>query len=482
VRNSYVVTTSIAGNRQTRVWDAATPFALGHPFQWVIETTSSGIRVRDLSGKLGELQNAQMKEITFDALEKGAEIKLPKFTLTIKPVVELDPVFGANEGKTLKAFTCVGNWVMQSRTIDSSYTARIQKKAVFFLARQGDGYSLRAEVDNLQIDGKPVAFGETAVLKPAALAQSTISWGTYNWRFGTVDAPTLTEGALKDAEPESEWFKRSVAISAMAFAVFLALSWLWPKPAKKEDELIPPQFTKIVMMKPKAAAASAAATETAQAVPKKAEQTAIAQAFRAKALQSNLSGLLKGGMTKLLAQSDFTTGSNSDAKKLFNSKSDSLRATATNVGLTEQRDVKVAAIGGAAGAAGAKAGYGKGEHAGVKGQGESFVSMDIAGSTVDEGLTKDQVGEVIHRHLSEIRYCYESAMVRSPDIEGKLVTAFVIGGNGKVKSTEVTTSTLPDPRLDDCVLRRLVTWQFPLPRGGVDVAVSYPFIFKTLGR
>ena len=103
-------------------------------------------------------------------------------------------------------------------------------------------------------------------------------------------------------------------------------------------------------------------------------------------------------------------------------------------------------------------------------------------SSVDEGLTKDEVGEVIHKHLSEVRYCYESAMIRSPDIEGKLMTDFTINGQGIVKSADVKSSTLPDPRLDDCIIRRLVTWKFPKPRGGVDVAVAYPFIFKSLGR
>ena len=74
------------------------------------------------------------------------------------------------------------------------------------------------------------------------------------------------------------------------------------------------------------------------------------------------------------------------------------------------------------------------------------------------------------------------ADVGSPALEGKLMVNFTIGGTGMVKSTEVKSSTLPDPRLDDCILRRLATWKFPNPRGGIDVAVTYPFIFKTLGR
>jgi outer membrane biosynthesis protein TonB len=57
----------------------------------------------------------------------------------------------------------------------------------------------------------------------------------------------------------------------------------------------------------------------------------------------------------------------------------------------------------------------------------------------------------------------------------------VIGSNGMVKTTAVKQSTLPDPKLDDCILRRLAKWPFPQPKGGVEVSVSYPFIFKNLG-
>jgi TonB family protein len=110
------------------------------------------------------------------------------------------------------------------------------------------------------------------------------------------------------------------------------------------------------------------------------------------------------------------------------------------------------------------------------------VDLDTAAASVAKGLTKDEVGRVIHAHLSEVRYCYESAMIRSPDIEGKLVVDFTINPSGVVSTTAVNQTTLPDPRLDDCILRRLATWKFPLPRGGVNVDVTYPFIFKSLGR
>jgi TonB family protein len=114
--------------------------------------------------------------------------------------------------------------------------------------------------------------------------------------------------------------------------------------------------------------------------------------------------------------------------------------------------------------------------------GKNWVDLDSLAATVEEGLTKDEVGQIIHKHMKEIRYCYETAMIRSPDVEGKLVVHFTIGNQGSVRSTGVRSSTVPDQRLDDCVLGRLAGWKFPNPKGGIEVAVTYPFIFKSLGK
>jgi TonB family protein len=120
--------------------------------------------------------------------------------------------------------------------------------------------------------------------------------------------------------------------------------------------------------------------------------------------------------------------------------------------------------------------------AGSGATGRNWVDLDSLAATVDEGLTKDEVGQTIHKHMKEIRYCYETAMIRSPDIEGKLVVHFTIGNAGSVRSTGIRSSTVPDQRLDDCVLGRLANWKFPNPKGGIEVAVTYPFIFKSLGK
>lgn len=130
----------------------------------------------------------------------------------------------------------------------------------------------------------------------------------------------------------------------------------------------------------------------------------------------------------------------------------------------------------------AGAGYGRGSHSKVSGQGKSFVSMDTGASEVDEGLTRDQVGRVIHAHFNEIRYCYESATLRSPDVSGRVTMKFSINAPGDVLTAGIGSSTVGDRRFHDCIVSRLKGWKFPKPRGGIVVAVAYPIMLKSLTR
>lgn len=284
-------------------------------------------------------------------------------------------------------------------------------------------------------------------------------------------------------DSETKSYFKSVLASAGVFLFFCALLWIWPKAVVTPTEIIPPQYTKIIFSKPKS---SPLLTQVQPSQRNSShDRFRLPKVFQSKALQGAVSALLKGGMTKLLAQSDFLNAGKTrvPGSKIFDTKSEVLRTGALKSGDLKVQTLSVATLGGGSHLNHqGKIGYFKGEHVILAGQGKSQISIDTFSSAVDEGLTKDEVGEVIHRHLSEIRYCYESTMLKTPDLEGRLIIHFLIGKAGSIKTAAVQTSTLPDPRLDDCVLRRLVTWQFPSPKGGIDVAVTYPFIFKTLGR
>ena len=134
------------------------------------------------------------------------------------------------------------------------------------------------------------------------------------------------------------------------------------------------------------------------------------------------------------------------------------------------------------GLVGKGAGYRTGEVHHLEGQGTSKIEIQHALATVDEGLSRDEVGKVIYSHLSEVRACYESAIVRNPGAEGKLVLNFSVTPSGGARSVLVSRSSLNDSNLEHCIAQNLTSWRFPRPRGGTEVAVSYPFIFKMLGR
>jgi hypothetical protein len=111
---------------------------------------------------------------------------------------------------------------------------------------------------------------------------------------------------------------------------------------------------------------------------------------------------------------------------------------------------------------------------------KSLTNISGTDSSVEEGLTRNEVAAVIRAHISEVRYCHEAALVRDPKIAGRVVLHFVIAGTGAVKTVNEESTTLKDHDLGDCISRRLVNWKFPLPRGGVNVNVSFPFVFKVL--
>ncbi len=120
---------------------------------------------------------------------------------------------------------------------------------------------------------------------------------------------------------------------------------------------------------------------------------------------------------------------------------------------------------------------------GIKGKlSGDFLEKAVLPSMSEKGLLADEVGQVIHKHMDSIRYCHEAAIIAQPNISGRIVVRFVIGGSGSVKKVSITSSTLPSDQLANCIMRKLSTFRFPKPKGGIDVSVDYPFIFKMLGQ
>lgn len=111
-------------------------------------------------------------------------------------------------------------------------------------------------------------------------------------------------------------------------------------------------------------------------------------------------------------------------------------------------------------------GYSSGAGRGLRGRG-----------TEGPSLAPEAIRRTVLRNIAQIDRCYQAALDRNPDLRGRVLTRFVIAGNGSVSSAEVidAADTARDERLNTCVGRAMRTWQFAQPGGGGTTTVTYPF-------
>ncbi len=113
------------------------------------------------------------------------------------------------------------------------------------------------------------------------------------------------------------------------------------------------------------------------------------------------------------------------------------------------------------------------------GVGSASVGILDEETEIEGGLDKDVIARVIESHLGEIRYCYERQLAAQPDIYGKVTVRFTINAGGAVATQRVGSTSLRSAVVEGCILRRVASWQFPEPKGGTTVLVTYPFLFKS---
>lgn len=97
---------------------------------------------------------------------------------------------------------------------------------------------------------------------------------------------------------------------------------------------------------------------------------------------------------------------------------------------------------------------------------------------VEGGLDPELIANFIKSKLGEILYCYERQLSSNPNLYGKVGVRFIIGGSGAVESSRVFESSLKNATVEGCVVQKIGKWKFPTPKGGTQVVVTYPFMFK----
>jgi TonB family protein len=93
-------------------------------------------------------------------------------------------------------------------------------------------------------------------------------------------------------------------------------------------------------------------------------------------------------------------------------------------------------------------------------------------------LDKEIIRRVIRSHLKEVKYCYETELVRKPDLYGRLTVQFTITPTGTVSSAAVEQSSLGNRNVEQCIAGAVKRWTFPQPEDGGIVLVNYPFVLQ----
>lgn len=127
---------------------------------------------------------------------------------------------------------------------------------------------------------------------------------------------------------------------------------------------------------------------------------------------------------------------------------------------------------------GADSGYGR-STAGMGTRNARVPSLRVGVADVRGSLSKEAIRREIHRHLNEVRACYEQELNARPDLSGRVMIKFIVAPTGAVQMSAVSSSTLGVKRAEDCISQAVRRWTFPQPDGGGIVVVSYPFVFDT---
>jgi TonB family protein len=120
-------------------------------------------------------------------------------------------------------------------------------------------------------------------------------------------------------------------------------------------------------------------------------------------------------------------------------------------------------------------GYGRGSGAGFGGRGKRVPAVRSAKAEITGALDREQVRDVVRKHINEVRSCYNAGLTLCPNLNGRVAIEFVIEPNGKVRSAEVLESTHKDTRVPACIAGAVERWRFPKPKDGKPVTVIYPF-------
>lgn len=377
--------------------------------------------------------------------------------------MERQLVFEDENGKVVRAYAWDGNPVRVIRRGDTRRLELVNNTETDVLAKKKIPFEFLGDLSKDFIEEKPFAVGEIGRLRAVPAIENIV----------------LDDKA--DRESSQTWWT-VVAIVAVAAVIGFGFLRTRPEQAATNEEEIKQEVIKIVKKIPArqkvAETVLTQNTKTPDSTEKPKSIDRLKRMGALAALGSLQNSKQRGGLNLNAAQTTAGPGLGGNAGS--GGVQTSLYAKGlTSAPLGAGGNVEGAGGYGTKGKGGGQAGYGKMTLVGSTGAAPIGLSQE---ASVESGLDRDAIAAVINKNLGQVRFCYEQGLQGDPNVNGRLAVDFTIGGNGVVKTASVASSSLNSKVIEDCIILRLKSWKFPLPQGGVDVKVSYPFVLRRAGQ
>ncbi len=83
------------------------------------------------------------------------------------------------------------------------------------------------------------------------------------------------------------------------------------------------------------------------------------------------------------------------------------------------------------------------------------------------------------RHEAQLRYAYQKQVSQDWTLSGKVVVSMTVGGDGKVSSVRISSTTLANGAVEEELVQRFHRMVFPASDDGEASRVDVPLIFRT---
>jgi hypothetical protein len=292
----------------------------------------------------------------------------------------------------------------------------------------------------------------------------------------------------RSADAESPALQRAYLICFTIAALVLAfISYVPLKSQTVEDAITP---TTSYMRTTMGSEAPAAKVDEAPAASQASQQSAQQPASKATSISNSLSKMLnkKSSVSaESIQQAISANGSQTVRSNVQNSNMKSQEMASGSIGGSgaNMKAMSAGLTSGTGAKAGSLNGFASGKGATVGGAG-SFggkgFSMNLGGDEAEAigGLDKSLIAAVVQANIGQIKHCYERQLIVDPNVFGKVVAQWTINKDGLVSTSSVKKTTMNNASVENCIVGKIKTWEFPKPKGGGQVVVSYPFLFKSL--